>query len=298
MYRLKIIFIFTLLSLYSIHAQKVFNVTNHQEQSTIIVSYDLETKKPCKITLYVSTNGGTTWQGPLKKVTGDVGVNIISGSKTITWNVLEEFEELRGTNIMFQIRAEDTSFETVKIGKQVWMKKNLDVLTYRNGDTIPEVNNPNEWAKLTTGAWCYYDNDPKNDEIYGKLYNWYAVNDPRGLAPKGFHVPNDADWNNIIKNLGGEYLAGGKMKSTGTSLWISPNKAATNESGFTGLPGGYRYKNGVFINIGYFGSWWSSLEYDNTYAWNHWLNCSLVSSEISNFSKTVGFSVRCIKNSK
>ena len=161
-------------------AQKVSNIAYRQEQSTIIVSYDLETKTPCKIDLYVSTDGGVTWQGPLKKVTGDVGAKIASGSHSITWNVLDEFEELRGDKIQFQVRADGENIETVVIGTQEWTKKNLNVSKYKNGDVIPEVKDPREWAALTTGAWCYYNNDPKNGAIYGKLYNWYAVNDPRG----------------------------------------------------------------------------------------------------------------------
>jgi len=171
-------------------AQKVSNISYRQEQSSIIVSYYLETKTPCKVNLFVSTNGGTTWQGPLTKVTGDVGAKIASGSHNITWNVLEEFEELRGNKIQFQVRADGENIETVVIGTQEWTTKNLNVNKYRNGDIIPEIKDPKKWAKLTTGAWCYYKNDPKNAAIYGKLYNWYAVNDPRGLAPKGFHIPS------------------------------------------------------------------------------------------------------------
>ena len=271
MYRFKIIFIINLLSLYSVQAQKVTNVSNRQEQSTIIVSYDLETKKPCKIALYVSTNGGTTWQGPLKKVTGDVGVNIISGSKTITWNVLEEFDELKGTNIMFQIRAVDTSFETIKIDNQVWMKKNLDVSTYRNGDIIPEVKDPFEWSKLTTGAWCYYNNDPENGKIYGKLYNWYAVHDPRGLAIKGFHIPTQKEFS-MIKSYN-----------------------ELNES--NKLLGGFRNGEGTFGRFGSMGCWTSS-ENSKDYAW-YLIQIDNNEKTYENYtSKQNGFSVRCIKDSK
>jgi hypothetical protein len=121
------------------YAQKVSNITFRQEQSTIIVSYDLETKTPCKVSLYVSTNGGTKWQGPLIKVTGDVGNKIVSGINNITWNVLEEFKELKGDNIKFQVKAIISDIDTIKIGTQEWTTKNLNVSTYRNGDIIPEV---------------------------------------------------------------------------------------------------------------------------------------------------------------
>ena len=258
----------------TISAQKVTNVSNRQEQSTIIVSYDLETKTPCKIALYVSTNGGTTWQGPLKKVNGDVGANVSSGSKSITWSVLEEFEELRGNDIKFQVRAVNNTIETiqtVKIGTQVWMKKNLDVSTYRNGDIIPEVKDPEEWGKLTTGAWCYYDNDPKNGKIYGKLYNWYAVNDSRGLAPEGYHVPSASEWGQLVNNSGGQHSASGIMKEKGFTHWNSPNTDATNSYGFTGLPAGVRahdrYKSiaDEFYEIYTGCTWWSSTLWEESW---------------------------------
>ena len=151
---------------------------------------------------------------------------------------------------------------TVSICDQVWMKKNLDVDHYRNGDPIPQVTDPTQWANLTTGAWCYYNNDPANRTTYGKIYNWYAVNDSRGLAPVGWHIPTDAEWTELENCLGGESVAGGKMKETGTTHWLSPNTGATNESGFTALPGGSRsYMNGLYYEIGQSGAWWSSTEF-------------------------------------
>jgi uncharacterized protein (TIGR02145 family) len=118
--------------------------------------------------------------------------------------------------------------------------KNLNVSTYRNGDVIPQVTDPAAWAALTTGAWCYYNNDSSNQLVYGKLYNWYAVNDPRGLAPLGYHVMTHAERLAIQACLGGSGVAGGKMKEIGTSHWAAPNTSATNSSGFTALPGGIR----------------------------------------------------------
>ena len=112
---------------------------------------------------------------------------------------------------------------SIKIGNQVWATTNLNVTTYSNGDPIPEVKDPSEWKTLTTGAWCYYNNDPANGTKYGKLYNWYAVHDPRGLAPAGFHIPSDAEWTTLITYLGGESVAGGKLKQAGMYNWISPN---------------------------------------------------------------------------
>jgi uncharacterized protein (TIGR02145 family) len=150
----------------------------------------------------------------------------------------------------------------VTIGTQTWDKCNLDVTTYRDGTPIPQVTDPIAWDALTTGAWCYYDNDPANNDIYGKLYNWYAVNNTinGGLAPLGKHIPTDAEWTTLTDFLGGASVAGGKMKETGFCHWNSPNTNATNSSGFTALPGGIRSAGGVFFNIGNFGWLWSSSE--------------------------------------
>ena len=157
----------------------------------------------------------------------------------------------------------------IKIGDQTWTTKNLDVDTYRNGDAIPQVQDTSAWANLTTGAWCYYENETANCTTYGKLYNWFAVNDPRGLAPKGYHIPSDAEWTILTDNLGAK--AGTKMKST--SGWEN-NGNGTNKSGFAGLPGGYRTNVGYFYYIGANGYWWSSSEIDTDYAWCRYLNYS------------------------
>jgi uncharacterized protein (TIGR02145 family) len=184
---------------------------------------------------------------------------------------------------------------TVVIGTQQWMEKNLDVMTYRNGDVIPQVTDATEWAGLTTGAWCYYNNDPLNGAIYGKLYNWYAVNDPRGLAPQGWHIPTYNEWTTLSTLLGGDAAAGGKMKTTGTTIWTTPNTSATNESGFAGLPGGFRY-NATFYYGGDNGYWWSATEFNSTNA----LYCTLPGS-FGNLGRPYGsmknaLSVRCLRD--
>jgi uncharacterized protein (TIGR02145 family) len=184
----------------------------------------------------------------------------------------------------------------ITIGTQIWTGCNLNVSTYANGDPIDEVNDPSFWATLTTGAWCYYLNDTANGPIYGKLYNWYAINDPRGLAPIGYHVPTDAEWTTLITFLGGESISGGKLKATGTTLWTSPNTDATNSSGFTGLPGGFRYDDGTFSSIGYFGNWWSSSENTTTNAWYRYLNYNNGNANRFNYNMKNGFSVRLIKD--
>lgn len=152
-------------------------------------------------------------------------------------------------------------YPVVKIGNKHWTAKNLDVSHYRNGDPIPQVQDSATWANLTTGAWCYYENKTENGAVYGKLYNWYAVTDPRGIAPTGWHVPTQNEWKSMIDTLGGPSVAGGKLKST--TLWNSPNTGATNSSGFTALPGGQRYANwSTFAMKGDWGTWWTSTKAD------------------------------------
>lgn len=180
----------------------------------------------------------------------------------------------------------------IRIGGQVWMKKNLNVSRYRNGDLIPQVSDPTQWRNLTTGAWCYFANNTANGTIYGKLYNWFAVNDPRGLAPVGYHVPSNAEWTTLISFLGSD--AGGKMKAT--TLWDSPNTGATNSSGFTGLPGGFRDQYGSFYDVGRFGDWSSSSEISITEAWGRSLYYGGSGVGTSYYRKNFGQSVRCLRD--
>jgi uncharacterized protein (TIGR02145 family) len=157
--------------------------------------------------------------------------------------------------------------QTITIGNQVWMTKNLNVDKFRNGDIIPEVKTKEEWkiaGEKNQPAWCYFNNDKANGEKYGKLYNWAAVNDPRGLAPYGWHIPSETEWMYLINYLGGENISGSKMKSK--SGWPEPENEiflksdnGTNESGFSALPGGERYDSGEFpFIIGHKATWWSS----------------------------------------
>ncbi len=193
---------------------------------------------------------------------------------------------------------DSNKYNTITICKQSWMQTNLKASHYRNGDLIPQVTDPNEWSKLTTGAWCYYKNDPANGAIYGKLYNWYAVTDPRGLAPTGWHIPGDAEWTMLSTCLGGNAasVSGGAMKETGTTHWSSPNIGATNSSSFAGLPGGYRFYNGTYNSIGSYGFWWSSTEDYLNYAWSRALYYDGTSIGRDSDSKAAGFSVRCVRD--
>jgi uncharacterized protein (TIGR02145 family) len=184
----------------------------------------------------------------------------------------------------------------VTIGKQVWMTQNLNVDKFLNGDTIPEAKSDGEWraySQAGEAAWCYCDNDPKSKEKYGKFYNWYAVNDPRGLAPKGWRIPSDTDYTVLIPYLHGLKKAGAKMKSK--EGWLNGGNG-TNSSGFSGLPGGYRDSDGPFRYTDSLGYWWSSAEYDSGTAWGFGL--SSFDGEVFRYNsdKELGMSVRCLRD--
>ncbi len=187
--------------------------------------------------------------------------------------------------------------QTITIGTQVWMIKNLNVDKFRNGDPIPEAKTPGEWkayGQAGEAAWCYYDNDPKNGEKYGKLYNWYAVSDPRGLAPQGWHIASDDEWKVLTDYLGGEQKAGAKMKAK--SGWVNDGNG-TNSSGFSGLPGGLRGYVGTFGYVGENGGWWSSSDDSALNAWRRQLG--YYDGEVfrgSYVDKGNGLSVRCLRD--
>lgn len=192
------------------------------------------------------------------------------------------------------------NYARVTICNKEWMSKNLEIDRYRNGEIIPQVTDSILWNNLTTGVWCYYRNDANLGSTYGKLYNWYAVNDSRGLAPQGWHIPSDVEWNVLINCLGGDSIAGGKMKTS--TLWNSPNSGATNSSGFSALPSGRRTHGSftTFESIGEVGHWWSSTEIAgsgiNRYGANQ--RIGYVSKQITWYrnGKEEGQSVRCIKD--
>lgn len=200
------------------------------------------------------------------------------------------------SDTVFTDARDGKKYGLVKIGTQIWMSKNLDVSTYRNGDPIQYARTLEQWVDAASkgeGAWCYYDHDPKNGAIYGKLYNWYAVNDSRGLAPIGYHIPMDAEWTVLTDFLGGEAIAGFKMKST--SGWAIGDNG-DNGSGFNGLPGGYYSYFGDFYGIADNGFYWSSSENNANDAWNRYLNRINTKVDRSNYDKSFGFSVRCLRN--
>jgi len=186
-------------------------------------------------------------------------------------------------------------YNTVAIGTQVWFKENLRTKKYRSGALIPVITNTD--TSTLVGQMYYYQNDSlTNYPVYGALYNWKATQESDGLCPFGWHVPTDAEWTTLTTYLSGEGVAGGKMKSTGTTYWNSPNTEATNSSGFSALPGGSRNTVGSFGNISNLAYFWSATENGGSDAWYRILNYDNDNVTIADSSKSFGFSVRCLKN--
>ena len=201
---------------------------------------------------------------------------------------------------MFSFFSGYGQIASVKIGTQKWTAENLNVSNFRNGDRIKQAKTNAKWKRYGRRhkpAWCYYEKKLRNGTNCGKLYNWYAVNDPRGLAPKGWHIPSDSEWIKLTEFLGGEDIAGQKMKATtGWKDHINNFNNGTNKSGFSSYPCGYRYSNGTFFYLVSFGYWWTSTEDDSGNAWyrDQSYNKSNASRDIH--SKKNGLSVRCIKD--
>ena len=201
-------------------------------------------------------------------------------------------------------KIDEDCIKFVTICNHTWMAKNLDVSSFRDGTPIPQVTDATQWTNTLTPAWCYYANTTANGTTYGKLYNWFAVNGDidgdgdkdKELAPLGWHIPSESEWNALSDCLGGAPVAGGKMKETGTTHWITPNAGATNTSGFTALPGAFRNSAGAFEFIGYKGYWWSSTEQSSTNAVLRFVdyNTAILGSGVDD--KNHGFAVRCVKD--
>jgi len=189
------------------------------------------------------------------------------------------------------VDGDGNEYDTVVIGTQVWLAEDLKTTKYNYGISIPLVTDNTQWASLSSAAFCWYDNNKNYKENYGALYNQWAVN-VNFLCPLGYHVPDDEEWNTLIDYLGGEEIAGAKLKATGTQFWIDNNSQTTNESGFTAMPGGSRSSNdGTFASIGLWGSWWSATS-------GHFINmfCGANYANLHGLSPRSGFSVRCVKD--
>jgi uncharacterized protein (TIGR02145 family) len=198
------------------------------------------------------------------------------------------------------------TYETVTIGTKTWMAKNLNTTKYNDGTIIPNLSSKLAWSAATSGAYCDYDNNWFNGTTYGKLYNWYVVdnnaatkvasNGGKNICPTGWHVPTAPEWKDLFRTIGSSAEAGGRAKETGTTHWTTPNTGATNSVGFTALPGGNRFYNGAFSGIGLIGTWWATWEWNKTDAYYYYLEYSSSSEGEFNYSKNFGCSVRCLKD--
>jgi uncharacterized protein (TIGR02145 family) len=187
-------------------------------------------------------------------------------------------------------------YHIVKIGTQVWIAENLKTTRYNDGTSIPLVKDYTDWANLNSGGFCWYDNDSNSYKgDYGALYNWNAVNTGK-LAPVGWHIASDADWNILISYLGGDSVAGGKLKEKGTGHWAVPNAGATNESGFTAIPGGYRHIYGQFFEIGQSSNMWSSTNASTDEDYFRGIGYNYNDISRGAYNKRYGFSVRCVRD--
>lgn len=292
----------------------------------------------CKAFSYASAgvSGGRAKKRTLKLIHPDGGEIFLAGSDTvITWEGVPPDEPVtieyragddepwtlltdsaKGLSYKFSVPYIESDKFLARISsgilneneclacQQLWSNRNLDVEFYKNGDSIRHAVSAEEWQDAfdkKEGAWCYYNNDPAYGDVFGKLYNWYAAKDPRGLAPKGWKIPTDEDWRELENCLGGRNIAGGKLKSKGTieggdGLWRSPNLGATDEFEFSALPGGYRLIGGVFLYLGSYGYWLSSSESDDLNSWNRSMNFGNFSILTIGSNKGNGYSIRCVKD--
>ena len=229
---------------------------------------------------YATNSNGTGYGNPVSFTTQSV---VVEFNPNLTYGTMTDID--------------GNVYKTIQIDNQVWMAENLKTMKYNDGTAIPLVTDSTAWSSILTPGYCWYGNDSVTHENpYGALYTWYAVNTGK-LSPTGWHVPTDAEWTTLKTYLGGENVAGGKMKEAGTGHWLSPNTGADNSSGFTTLPGGSRFYDGSFLGMGYFGYWWSSTENSSSCAWQRSLSYNVAGVGHSSLhSKLNGYSVRCVRD--
>jgi uncharacterized protein (TIGR02145 family) len=263
----------------------------------------------------LTTGYGTTATATQSPVIGNANTNVSASISGLSIGTTYHYR-VKAVNSLGTVYGIDLTFSTVPttvndvegntynviaIGGQIWMAENLKTTKYNDGTTVPNITDNTSWTTLITPAYCWYNNDISNKTTYGALYNWYTVDavstGNKNICPTGWHVPSDAEWTTLTNYLGGESIAGGKLKEIGTTHWESPNTGATNESGFTALPSGYRSFNGItFDNLGLLSYWWSNIEADVNNS-SVWYTLYSSSSMVSSIGKNKnGYSVRCLRD--
>ncbi len=253
------------------------------EATPVTVVSNSQTGTTYSPTLAVNTT--YYWKVVAKDGKGGTGESAVW---SFTTDIIEWSDTTHG---IFTDPRDNNEYNVVKTGDQIWFAENL---SYEISGK--EITDNSAWSNLSSPGYCWYNNDKATyGDTYGALYNWYAVN-TGNLCPPGWHVPTDVEWGTLINYLGGGNVAGGKLKETGTTHWNSPNTDATNETGFTALPGGYREVPGTFFNISYFGFWWSSTENNAGNAWYRYMNYIDAHIPRYNDDKKFGYSVRCLRD--
>jgi uncharacterized protein (TIGR02145 family) len=261
-----------------------------------------------------TTSYGQTVLAILDQITGNFNVTEYAAVTGLTQGTTYHFR-IKAVNAAGTVYGNDLTFTTINtstqvtdidgniynivtIGTQIWLKENLKTTKYNDGTVIPNVTDITAWSANTTGAYCDYSNIPANSNTYGRLYNWYVVGstNPKNVCPTGWHVSTDAEWTALATYLGGGSIAGGKLKEAGTTHWATPNTGATNETGFTALPGGYRSQSGSFGLSGTYSFWWSATEGGTTFAFYRYMFNTSGSLGSGDNDKHGGFYVRCLKN--
>ena len=234
--------------------------------------------------------------GNSEAVSPEAGTIRWTGSDVLGWAGSKWVSLTLGTTYSGEVAdIEGNLYQTIILGTQEWMAENLRTSAYRDGSLIPHVTNNTSWGNLTTGAYCWYDNDDTYEQPFGKIYNWFAVADARGLCPMGWHVPTDAEWTTLINFLGGAGVAGGPLKETGFNYWEFQNDGATNSSGFRGLPGS-RNEDGTFPIMGFYGYWWSANQSSDSHGGDLGLFYDGIGVNQAADDKNYGFWVRCLKD--
>ncbi|HEX2393949.1 MAG TPA: fibrobacter succinogenes major paralogous domain-containing protein [Bacteroidales bacterium] len=195
--------------------------------------------------------------------------------------------------------VDGNTYKTIQIGTQIWMAENLKTEHYANGDAITYITDFDMWENILEGAWTYYNDNENMNKDYGKLYNWYSVEDSRNICPSGWHIPDDPEWEALLSNLGGYLVAGAKIKETGLNHFAYTNEGSTNESGFTALPGGMKDFGSISFDLGLSGYWWSSTNANDYYdldAYYYYIGRDVDPVLNGTGDKNNGISCRCVKD--